>query len=110
MEELEQWVREIFSPIVNKNLTPPVYNDHPFAEYGKLVEYVPVKDDDHLEVRWIVDYLHPHYLVSPGGYISHLMGHEGENSLLSLLKGEGLALGTNDLLIKNHRIDGWSLR
>jgi insulysin len=102
LAELEGWVTEIFSPIANKNLQPPVYSEHPFDQYGKLVKYVPVKDDDHLEVRWIVDYLHPHYRIHPGGYISHLLGHEGENSLLSLLKGEGLALGTfTNVSLKN---------
>lgn len=38
----------------------------------------------------MVEYLHPHYKNCPGNYVSHLLGHEGENSLLSLLKAEGL--------------------
>ena len=29
----------------------------------------------------------------PLGYLAHLFGHEGENSLLSYLIAEGLALG-----------------
>jgi insulysin len=58
-----------------------------------LVKYVPVKDEDYLEIRWYVEYLKPYYKNCPGGYISHLIGHEGENSLLSLLIKEGLALG-----------------
>lgn len=34
----------------------------------------------------------PHYRANPHKYISHLLGHEGENSLLGLLIEEGLAL------------------
>jgi len=34
----------------------------------------------------------PNYKKGPASYLSHLIGHEGENSLLSLLIDEGLAL------------------
>jgi len=33
----------------------------------------------------------PYYRESPANYLSHLFGHEGENSLLSVLLEEGLA-------------------
>lgn len=36
--------------------------------------------------------MHPFYENRPDSYISHLLGHEGENSLLSVLIDEGLAL------------------
>ena len=36
--------------------------------------------------------LHHEYKSKPGDYFSHLIGHEGEHSLLSYLKKEGLAL------------------
>jgi insulysin len=35
--------------------------------------------------------MHQHYRNSPARYFTHLIGHEGENSLLSLLIDEGLA-------------------
>ncbi len=34
----------------------------------------------------------PHFRSNPHKYITHLFGHEGENSLLALLIEEGLAL------------------
>ena len=34
----------------------------------------------------------PYYKYNPHKYITHLLGHEGENSLLALLIEEGLAL------------------
>lgn len=30
-----------------------------------------------------------HYKSSPGNYLSHILGHEGKNSLFSKLKEEG---------------------
>lgn len=56
------------------------------------MKYVPINDEDLVEVRWIVDYLKPYYKENPSSYITNLLGHEGENSLLSLLIGEGLGL------------------
>lgn len=40
---------------------------------------------------WLTEHMQPYYKNCPGNYISHLLGHEGENSLLSLLVDEGLA-------------------
>ena len=34
------------------------YNE---TNLGKLIKYVPIKDQDYLEVSWIIDYLYPHY-------------------------------------------------
>ena len=33
--------------------------------------------------------LNEHYLTTPGDYLSHLIGHEGPGSILSLLKDKG---------------------
>lgn len=41
---------------------------------------------------WVVEYMEPKYKSNPLSYVSSLIGHEGENSLFSLLKDEGLAL------------------
>ncbi len=37
--------------------------------------------------------MHPHYRNDPSNYFSYLFGHEGKNSLLSLLIEQGLAEG-----------------
>lgn len=44
-----------------------------------------------IEYLWMLPNQEAHYRNSPGEYISFLIGHEGENSLLSLLIREGLA-------------------
>ena len=44
-----------------------------------------------LEVYYILPYVEKEYTTKPLNYFSHLIGHEGENSLLSYLKKEDLA-------------------
>lgn len=41
---------------------------------------------------WILPYMELDHDAKPLSYMSHLFGHEGENSLLSYLISEGLAL------------------
>lgn len=93
IEELETWTKELFEDIPNKDLPSPAYKQVPFAKdnLGKFVRIVPIKNQDYLEIKWVTDFLQPHYRSCPGKYISHLLGHEGENSLLSLLIKEDLA-------------------
>ena len=49
-------------------------------------------DKDQLEITWVLPCLEKEYRTKPLQYFSHLFGHEGENSLLSYLKHEGLAM------------------
>jgi insulysin len=53
---------------------------------------VPVKDKDILSIIWYLPSTEKEYKTQPLKYHSHLFGHEGENSLLSYLISEGLAL------------------
>jgi insulysin len=67
---------------------------------------VPVKDKDVLSVFWpSLPYSQHHYKEQPLKYFSHLLGHEGPNSLLSYLKREGLAME----LSAYHDHDIWSV-
>ena len=45
-----------------------------------------IKDEVLMEFFWFVDSFKPFYKNHPGDYISHVIGHEGKNSLLSILK------------------------
>ena len=94
LEVLEKWVVEMFSDVKNKDVIIPELIEKPFDEenMGEFWKVLPTRDNDYLEIVWIIDYLMPHYRANPGKYISHLFGHEGKNSLLSLLIDEGLAL------------------
>jgi secreted Zn-dependent insulinase-like peptidase len=45
-----------------------------------------IKDESIMEYFWVVEYLKPYYKKHVSDYISHVVGHEGKNSLLSILK------------------------
>jgi insulysin len=66
----------------------------PFNEENLQVmtKLQPIKDNDILEMLWILPNLEKEYKTKPLEYFSHLFGHEGENSLLSYLKQEDFAM------------------
>lgn len=45
-----------------------------------------IKDEAIMEYFWVIQYLKPHYKKHLSDYITHVAGHEGKNSLLSILK------------------------
>jgi len=93
IDTLEKWAKTYFSEVPNKKYERRVFTEVPFDKenMSNFWKVVPIKDNDYLEFIWIFEGLHNHYKNSPLKYYSHLFGHEGENSLLSFLKEEGLA-------------------
>ena len=90
---LETMAREAFSGVRRlEGVNTPIFKDHPFDEsnMGTMLDIVPINDKDKLSFFWVIEDLHPHYRSNPAKYLSHLFGHEGPNSLLSLLIKEGL--------------------
>jgi len=65
---------------------------YPQEKLSKVVKMVPVKDKDELIMYWILPYFQDDLKGRPLSYFSHLIGHEGENSLLSYLISEDLAI------------------
>jgi insulysin len=95
LKDLEKWVTEKFQVVKNFNVTVPdlgLPEPYPAERRGNLVKFVPVQDDDILTIYWVLPYLEKEFKSQPLNYFSHLFGHEGENSILSYLKSEGLAL------------------
>jgi insulysin len=95
LELLEKLVNDKFSAIENFDVELPDNREPaPFGagQFGKVIKYIPVKDNDQLRMYWILPYCEDKQKSKPLTYLSHLFGHEGENSLLSYLKSEGLAL------------------
>jgi len=90
---LEKWAEELFSPVPNFDTTLPKIQDVPFTRenLGNFWKIAPIKDKDQLDFTWIIDNMDHHYKNNPASYISHLIGHEGPNSLLSYLIDEGYA-------------------
>eukprot|EP00752_Nemacystus_decipiens_P002074 g1985.t1 len=80
--------------VENTNAPVPSFDGTvPFgpAQVKRRVNVVPVKDTKTIHIFWPMPPLNGHFRSKPASYISHLVGHEGPGSLLSLLKCKGWA-------------------
>ncbi len=93
LDELEAMVREIFAPVPNHEVSiadieAPLYTPE---QLPQLVYIQPQASARTLSVAFPIPNLTDRYRAKPLMYIGNLIGHEGEGSLLSLLKEEGWA-------------------
>lgn len=67
----------------------------PFHEssLGKIYRMIPVRDRHTLSVTWQVPPQWKNWKSKPCDFLAHLIGHEAEGSLLSLLKERSWASG-----------------
>lgn len=88
LDDLEKIVINLFSHVKNKGVELPIITEHPFNEEHFQTKWyvVPIKDIRSLRMVFPLPDLQKHYRAAPVHYISHLLGHEGEGSLLSALK------------------------
>lgn len=97
LDNLEQLVRPLFSPIKNNN------REKDFEGCGKIVAYpkdklpawyhiVPVADVHELQIVWPIPSLEQNWREKPDRYLGHLLGHESNGSLFALLKKRGWAI------------------
>ncbi|CAE7210328.1 IDE [Symbiodinium natans] len=97
--ELHKMVAEKFGPIVNKGLTMPIgdsVSDKPAflpSEWHQQLLQNPVQDVKDLTFVWVIPFQDPLWRSKPSLYISHLLGHEGEGSVIAKLKQQGLISG-----------------
>mmetsp|Transcript_55142 Transcript_55142/g.66373 ORF Transcript_55142/g.66373 Transcript_55142/m.66373 type:complete len:376 (+) Transcript_55142:704-1831(+) len=106
LETIKDYVIKAFEDIPNrqvrkpeeawKGLIAPFSGQSIIPSRGYIVEMVPVSDLRQVSISWPITYSsnldeRETKLMKPDYYVSHLIGHEGENSLLSLLKKKGLA-------------------
>ena len=97
LDELEGWVRDLFSGIANKQLKSPTFGQHVFdlTEAGQLyrsyIHMVPVKDLRSLNLLFTLPSIDEMYREKPTFLICHLLGHESRGSILSLLKAKSWA-------------------
>ena len=97
VDQLEDWVVSKFSEVINKDVVPPDYSKPavPFdtENRGQIAKWRPIQDKNKLELYFILPvYVEKEFKTKPLHYFSHLLGHEGENSILSYLKKEDLAV------------------
>ena len=66
-------------------------NPFPETHTNRLIKVLPVKNLRDVRIVWPCPATKDLYDFKPHRYLSHLLGHEGKNSLLSYLKEKGLA-------------------
>ena len=90
LDQLEQWASEIFSTIPNSDIRAFEANI-PLVAKGtlpKLLEVKTLKQKYSVNLVFNLPEVRSHYKTKPLHYLSNLLGHEGENSLLSRLKSK----------------------
>ncbi|MGV3590130.1 MAG: insulinase family protein, partial [Gammaproteobacteria bacterium] len=95
LDELEVLARRFFSPVVNRERMPP-QNDAALFTPGTLPALLalePVRDSRSVTYTFPIPSMREHYRSKPLNHIGHLLGHEGEGSLLSLLRARSWANG-----------------
>lgn len=95
LDALEDMATDMFSAVPNNNVELKVFDEPLFVEASlpMLVKVKPQGTLRQLEVNFQIPDYRGDYRAKPMSYLSNLLGHEGEGSLLSLLKREGLADG-----------------
>ena len=97
--ELAQLVGGLFKDIKTRETVskPPKSVEayaNPFDGLGaRKFEVKPVKELRRIGFCWAMPPLFEHYAKAPTYYLSNLIGHEGQGSILSYLKKEGWATG-----------------
>ena len=109
LDTLQKWATDMFSAIKNTNRAYPIFPGVPYGpeQTAKHIIIAPVKDLTLIEVMWPIQPIKEYYTVKPDRYLSHLIGHEGKGSLLSLLKDRGWANELSAGVNKNE--DNWAV-
>lgn len=98
LDELEAMVVSKFSAVANKNLPVRVWDSSPLGpdHLRKFIRIQTLKQARKLHLVWQLqgEYsnLHRFNLIKPEGYVTHLLGHEADGSILAWLKKKKLAL------------------
>ena len=95
LDELEQLVTPMFSAVPNRNYQAEQIEAPLFAEgdLPMLLQVEPQATLRQLQVNFPIADYRRQYKAKPLAYLGNLVGHEGQGSLLSQLKAEGLAEG-----------------
>lgn len=91
LDQLENWAESLFSPIENNQAKIDPYPQHLYNDLPLDVKVQPVKQLLNLSFIFPLDDSVSDYQKKPTQYIGHLLGHEGEGSLLAWLKQKGWA-------------------
>lgn len=92
LDTLETWVREKFSAVPTNGSISQPETVEPYLEeqLAVRIDIEPMKDVRTLTLNFPVPSSLAHYKEKPLTFISHILGNEGEGSLFSYLKQQGL--------------------
>lgn len=94
LDELEEWVADLFAGVKNKDLPPNRWdNAEPYSE-NELMSQIfakPVMDQRKVEIIFPYQDEEHMFESQPSRYIAHLIGHEGPGSILAYIKAKGWA-------------------
>lgn len=94
LDDLESWVVELFSEVMNQDLPQNRWDGMEMLTKDQLSTEVyakPVMESRSLEISFPWQDEEEMFETQPARYISHLIGHEGPGSVLAYLKDRGLA-------------------
>eukprot|EP01113_Clastostelium_recurvatum_P039006 TRINITY_DN5902_c0_g1_i2.p1 TRINITY_DN5902_c0_g1~~TRINITY_DN5902_c0_g1_i2.p1 ORF type:complete len:1002 (+),score=256.65 TRINITY_DN5902_c0_g1_i2:40-3006(+) len=94
LDQLQNWVLEFFSGIPSNGCVSPPVSSQLFEPQALPLEVriVPVRHFRNMRLMWPLRSSYwDKWRQKPTRYVSHLLGHEGSGSLLSLLKRRGWA-------------------
>lgn len=94
-EEAEKLIRATFAKIPDHGSPPLSYDSEVFTadQLPRKISVKPVKDLKTMSLLFDAPSDYEYWASKPETLISHLIGHEGKGSLLSLLKEKNLATG-----------------
>jgi insulysin len=105
LDTLKQWASSKFGAIENRNATIDAYPSELFLEKPLSLYVQPVKDIYNLSYTFELSEPIKNYKQKSNQYLGHLIGHEGEGTLLAWLKqkgwAEGLSAGLSNKLQNN---------
>ncbi|KAJ2739228.1 metalloprotease, partial [Coemansia sp. BCRC 34301] len=97
LDQLVEWAASKFSGIMSNGDNVQRATDHPVTKefLGKTVYYETVNDMHAMNITFPIPNVQAMYRHDPFNYIAHLIGHEGQGSILAYLKKKGWAIGLN---------------
>ncbi len=105
LDELRDWVEQRFAAVPDHGAALPTVEAPMFLpdSLPARLEVQTLRPDRRLTLSFPVPAVSAHYASKPLSYIGNLLGHEGEGSLLALLKQRGWADGLGAGLSDSNR-------
>ena len=91
LDDLQALAQEYFSPIPNLPQARIPISPQPWSCLGSVLKVKSVMERRELKLLWPWPAVQQLYTAKPQLYLAHLIGHEGKNSILSMLKSKGWA-------------------